>query len=105
MKTLISFVIMTYSIVLGSGAAMAGNVFITGVKIIGGGTFAPSHNVTLSFNSNGTAYSAKSKHLLGTRRFGTGSEYQKIYYIDSPVGASVTSTSTPTFDFSNWRSL
>lgn len=84
---------------------IAANVYITGPVVIGGGTFSPSNNVTLSFNSDGMAYSAKSKHILGTKRYGTGSEYQKIYYIDSPVGTSVTSTSTPKFNFSVWTPL
>jgi hypothetical protein len=81
------------------------NTFITGSISLGGSTFSPSNNVTMSAASDGTNYSAKAKHLNGDRRFGTGNNYPKIHYIASPVGATVTSTSSATFDFSNWSAL
>lgn len=105
MKAVITFAIIARVIFFEYRDVRAANVYIAGPIVIGGGTFAPSNNVTLSCNSDGTAYSAKSKHLFGSKRYGTGSEYLKIYYIDSPVGTSVTSTSTPYFNFSNWTPL
>jgi hypothetical protein len=102
MKPHTLFVIALLSVFMNSSAQAT---FITTSTVIGGGTFSPSNKVSMSANSDGTNYSVKSKHLNGDRRFGSSNQDPKIHYISSPVGATVTDTVTPTFNFSAWTSL
>ncbi len=69
---------------------------------IGGSTFNPSTLVTLSIASTATDYAAISKHLNGSKEYGTLSSGSTIESRDKAVGTTVTAVSSSTALGGSW---
>jgi hypothetical protein len=70
--------------------------------VLGGGTYKPSTNVTLSATSTTSQYSAIAGHLNGNKEFLTNNEDPKIYEKDKASGTVATSCDSATFSTSGW---
>ena len=71
-----------------AGNAFAASTIASGGTVIGGSTFTPSSNVTILAVSTSTAYAATSKHLNGTKEYGTLSSSPTILSKDATPGTA-----------------
>ena len=93
-----------------SATSAFGATSITSGTQIGGGTFSPSNNVTISYDAgpagNATQYSASAKHGSGDRVIATNSTDPKMWWKKVAVTASLTAAvSTDTFSSAAWTSM
>ena len=94
-KQIVIKVCFVVAAVLASGSAYASSG-ITGSTTIGGGTFAPSNNVTLNVAATSNSYAGYSGHLNGNRVFFLNNADPKIYYNTRTAGTAITNTAAAT---------
>lgn len=78
---------------------------ITAATFIGGGSFAPSANVSINVASTATAYSFVSFHNRGDRFIGANSTDPKFWYTTHDTSTTTTGPSADTTSYSGWNSL
>lgn len=90
----------------GSTAYGAASISGTGTSL-GGGTFAPSTNVTITVDSLPSVYDAKSGHITGgDREYGTNNSSPKMYWKTKAKTALPSAGSTATaYTDGTWTSL
>jgi hypothetical protein len=88
---------LVLTMVASAGTAFA-SCTITTSTLMGGGTFSPSSNVSISVASSISSYSAYSQHLNGNRYYWACNSDPKLYYNTKNAGTtiSVTPNSTDT---------
>ena len=98
---------LTVTLALAAGSAIAATA-VTGAISMGGGSFAPSNNVTIVAGSTASTYTAASKHLNGDRTIGTTNTDPKMYFKTTiAAGTALTTSDIPDFSSgtSGWTSL
>lgn len=89
-------------------AMSASSAFAAGLSsstVLGGGTYAPSNNVTVNIISTDTNYAAKSGHLNGDRTVFTNNLDPKLYWTAKATGTLPATVSAATETVSGWTTL
>jgi hypothetical protein len=90
MKKYLVISMTLFAVVAFSGAAFAAVSITSDGTSIGGANYVPSTNVTVSVMASTTAYAAQSKHLSGSKEYGTLSDGSTIVTGTKAVGETVT---------------
>jgi hypothetical protein len=82
------------------------SVSITGSTVMGGGTFAPSKNVTINVASDPTGgYTAMSFHSQGDKFFATNNSDTKMYWKQKGSDTTTAPANYSTTISTGWTSL
>lgn len=93
-------------IALAMSASSAFAAGITGSTVLGGGTFAPSKNVTINVVSDASNYAAKSGHANGDRTLMSNNADPKIFWTTKALNAGPDTVSGATESINtSWTSL
>ncbi len=93
-RYLLISMIMLASIVFASSAFAATELVGGTTTVIGGADFVPSTGVEMNLASEETTYAAQSKHLSGSKEYGTTADSSELSVKDADVGTACTSPSS-----------